>query len=285
MNNIYWLLVSSVIFSSCNACADGKVLDVKDDQFNSLHFRNFNQSYGGWNDVEYSSVKIAFKLYAFPEKTDPLEAKVVVSSDIELMSPNKKYLLLQRTYAGQIIDDQGANVLSAQEYCDMVSLNDGCVKNIGSAQQCDGTWDGQTWKVSTGETFNFSKEGFPPQKLISNFSNLPSNNSRAFSLVNLIFMGIPSYMACYPPEKNVTEYNNIGFYLSQGGEHLLAIQIYDKLLSLAPSRVPLKLNMADSLWAVGKKDKAKIFYNAYRNGMLKIGRIDSIPARVAERVE
>lgn len=82
-------------------------------------------------------------------------------------------------------------------------------------------------------------------------------------------MGVSSYMACYPPEKSISEYNDIGFYFTQGGEHLLAMQIYKRLLTLAPDRVPLKLNVADSLWALGKHNEAKPYYIAYREAMLK----------------
>ena len=97
-------------------------------------------------------------------------------------------------------------------------------------------------------------------------------------------MGVSSYMACYPPEWNIPEYNNIGFYLAQDGEHLLAMQIYSILLKLAPDRTPLKINVADTLWALNKQDDAKSLYTSYRDAMLKQGRGSKIPTRVNERL-
>jgi hypothetical protein len=201
-----------------------------------------------------------------------------------MVSPDKKYVIVQRTNAGETVDEQGKNVISEQAYCDVVSLENGCVENIGSVNQCDGAWQGQNWKVAAGEIFDFSKGGVPPRQLISKVSNLSSDEFRASSLRDWIFMGVPSYMACYPPEKNISEYNDIGFYFAQGGEHLLAMQIYNKLLSFAPDRVPLKLNVADSLWALGKQEEAKSFYADYRESMLKKGTANKVPARVEERL-
>ena len=91
-------------------------------------------------------------------------------------------------------------------------------------------------------------------------------------------------MACYPPEKNISEYNDIAFYFAQGGEHLLAMQIYNRLLAVAADRVPLKLNVADSLWVLGKHDEAKPYYAEYRKAMRKKGVESKVPKRVEERL-
>lgn len=280
--NIWFLIVSTLLVSSASYAADN-VLDIKDDKSNSLNFSKFNQKYGGWSEVEYSSANNNFKLYAVPTKMDPVESGVVASSDEESMSPDKKYLLLQRTRAGEIVDEQGNSVLSAQAYCDMVSLESGCVKNIGSAQQCDGTWDGQNWKVSTGEIFDFTKGGISPKQLLSKISSLSPDDARSSSIREWLFMGVASYTACYPPEKNVAELNDIAFYLAKGGEHLVALQIYTKLASVAPDRIPLKLNIADSLWAAGKLVDAKSYYADYQSAMKKNGDEKKIPKRVELR--
>ncbi len=194
---------------------------------------------------------------------------IVVSSSIDMVSPGKRYVMVQRTNAGEVIDEEGNRIISSQAYCDAVSLETGCVKNVGSALQCDGAWQGQKWKITTGETFDFLTGGMSPQYLLSEVANVASSESRSDSLRDSFFMGVSSYMACYPPEKSISEYNDIGFYFTQGGEHLLAMQIYKRLLTLAPDRVPLKLNVADSLWALGKHNEAKPYYIAYREAMLK----------------
>ncbi|KPN88340.1 tetratricopeptide repeat protein [Pseudomonas nunensis] len=275
-------LLFLLVVRPCSAGEESLVIDGV--QQSSLMFRSFDKKYGGWSDIEYKGSGGTFRLYALPNKTGPSEEGVVGNSDVDMVSPDKKYVIVQRTNAGETVDEQGKNIISEQAYCDVVSLESGCVENIGSVNQCDGAWQGQNWKVAEGEIFNFSKGGVSPRQLISKVSNLSSDEFRASSLRDWIFMGVPSYMACYPPEKNISEYNDIGFYFAQGGEHLLAMQIYNKLLSFAPDRVPLKLNIADSLWALGKKEEAISFYADYRDSMLKKGNEKKVPARVEERL-
>ena len=82
-----------------------------------------------------------------------------------------------------------------------IFLESGCVKDVGSVSQCDGAWADGKWKVTTGEIFDFFKDGESPKQLIANVANLSSNKFRAGALKNHIFMGVSSYMACYPPEK------------------------------------------------------------------------------------
>ncbi|RMP59543.1 hypothetical protein ALQ18_200059 [Pseudomonas marginalis pv. marginalis] len=263
--------------------ADDDFFDIEGVEKNSLKFSGFDQKYGGWVDVEFSRADGKIRLYAVPQKNKPLEEGVVASSDVSLMSPDKKYIIVQRTNAGEIVDEQGDSIVSAQAYCDMISLENGCVKNIGSAQQCDGAWVGDNWKLSTGYVFDFSKEGISPSQLISKTSNLSPDDYRSSSLRDWLFMGGESYMACFPPERNISELNDIGYYLAKGGEHLFSIQIYNRLLNIAPGRVPLKLNVADSLWALGRLSEAKTYYGEYRDAMMQKGDAGKIPKRVELR--
>jgi hypothetical protein len=261
--------------------ADMAPTDINGAKGSALQFSSWNDRYGGWNDIAYTGANGAFKLYTLPHKVEPTDYGVVASSDADTISPDKKYLIIQRTEAGEITDEQGNNIISAQAYCDAISLENGCIKKVGGRNECEGTWTGQKFKMTTGGIFDFSKEGVSPKQLITEVSGL---SLRAPALKESLFMGVSSYMACYPPQGNITEYNNIGFYLAQDGEHLLAMQIYSILLKLAPGRTPLKINVADTLWALNKQDDAKSFYTSYRDAMLKQGRGSKIPARVNERL-
>jgi hypothetical protein len=46
----------------------------------------------------------------------------------------------------------------------------------------------------------------------------------------------------------------------------------------------LKLNVADSLWALGKHSEAKPYYAEYRKAMRKKGIASKVPKRVEERL-
>jgi hypothetical protein len=284
MFNKYHAVTLLVLLFARLSHADTEPLDINGDNDSVLRFRNFDEKYGGWSDIEYKGAAGVFNMYVVPSKMAPSEEGIVANSGIDMVSPDKKYVIVQRTNAGEVIDEEGNKVISSQVYCDAVSLETGCIKNIGSALQCDGVWQGQKWKITTEETFDFSKGGMSPQYLLSEVANASSNESRSDSLRDSLFMGVPSYIACYPPEKSISEYNDIGFYFAQGGEHLLAMQIYNRLLSLAHDRVPLKLNVADSLWALGKHDEAKSYYVAYREAMMKKSGASKVPKRVEERL-
>ena len=276
-----WLVLLFTL--PCHGDEDPLPLDITGANGSLLQFKSWHQ-HGGWSDIEYKGPNGAFRIYDLPSQQESTGIGTVIFSDAESVSPDKKFLLVYRTVFGDVIDEQGNAVNSEQAHCEAVALESGCVKDVGSVFQCDGAWVGGKWKVTTGEIFDFSKEGMSPQRLISEVANLSSSESRSNSLKDLIFMGVPSYMACYPPEKSISEYNDVGFYFAQGGEHLLAMQIYNRLLNLAPDRVPLKLNIADSLWALGKRDEAKLFYVAYREAMLKKGVASKLPKRVDERL-
>lgn len=281
----YCSILLVVLLFSFKCFADESLIDIKGGGSGLLMFRDFNQKYGGWSDVRFSSSGSGFRLYSVPVKMLPVESGVVASSDADRVSPDKKYLMVQRTDAGEVVDEQGNSTISAQAYCDMVSLDTGCVKNVGSALQCDGTWAGGGWKVSTGEVFDFLKEGISPSQLVSKVSSLSPDESRSNSLRDWLFMGAESYMACFPSRENISQLNDIGYYLDQGGEHVFAMQFYNKLLSVAPGRIPLKLNIADSLWAMGKLSEAKSYYVEYQKMMTQKGDEKKIPKRVELRVK
>lgn len=250
----------------------------------SLSFKYYEEKYGGWNDVQYQGSTDGFSIYSLPTQLAGYENGVVASSDIGLVSGDKKYVIVQRTNPGEVVDGEGSEIVSSPVYCDMVSLETGCVENVGSVQQCDGAWLDNKWKSAEGGVFEFSNGGISPKQLISDVVGVSENESRASALRDSVFMGIASYMACYPPEKNISEYNDIAFYFAQGGEHLLAMQIYNRLLAVAADRVPLKLNVADSLWVLGKHDEAKPYYAEYRKAMRKKGVASKVPKRVEERL-
>ncbi|KJZ48499.1 type IV pilus biogenesis/stability protein PilW [Pseudomonas fluorescens] len=277
-------LVAFLTFLVTPLCrAEGEPLVVNGVGGGFLRFSGWDKLHNGWNNVEYKGTGSSFAIYSLPTSSAPSGVSTLISTEKE--SPDKKRMLLMRVVSGEVSDGQGYSENSEQAYCDVVSLETGCVENIGSALQCDGAWVGEKWKDSTGERFDFVKSSLTPKSMIDQVSKISSSEFRAASLKDLMFMGVSSYMACNPPQSNVTAYNDIGFYFAEGGEHLLAMQIYQRLLSVAPDRVPLKLNVADSLWALGKHGEAKPYYINYRSAMLGKGLGNKIPQRVVERLK
>ncbi|WP_046236932.1 tetratricopeptide repeat protein [Pseudomonas syringae pv. coryli] len=265
--------------------ADTDPVDIIGIGGSALHFSHFNEKFGGWSHVEYTSPTHRFFLYAPPDGIGDSGVSVVAGSDNSMVSPDQKNVLIQRTMLGYVEDPQGNRIISEQTYCDAIALETGCARNLGSAIQCDGEWVGNAWKDTTGRLIDFSKPGTSPQEVRNQASTLSSAKSRALSLSDTLFMGVPSYMACYPVKENIAAYNDLGFYFAEGGEHLWAMQVYEKLLDLAQERIPLQLNIADSLWALGQRNDAKSHYAIYRDAMLKKGSVNKIPNRVQLRLK
>ena len=284
MSDKYFLFVILCFVSIHTANADMKNIEIRGVGSTSLKARSFNEKYGGWRDIEYSGAGASFKIYAVPSGMDTSAEGVVAYPSADSLSPDKRYLLTQRTNAGEVIDDEGNSFISSQAYCDLISMDTGCTVNVGSVFQCDGAWQGEQWKMANGDVFDISSAGVPPKSLLAKMAGLVEKESRASILRDYVFMGMPSYMACYPPEQYIHDYNDVAFYFAQGGEYLLAMQIYERILPLAPLRVPLKLNVADSLWALGKHDQAKRYYAEYREAMKRKDMVSKVPERVGERL-
>lgn len=281
---IAFAAIQLAVYNTC-VLADDNSLAIEGAGGGALSLKQWDESHGGWLDVEYESPKAAFRIYGLPGKLGGVSSGTSVSTDLDMVSPDKHFVIVQRTASGLVSNEEGKDVESDQAFCDVVSLDTGCVEYSGGIAQCDGNWDGNRWKMSSGGYLDLSKSAMPPRKLISEISKLSSNQARSNSLRDLMYMGPKSYMACFPPEENISQYNDLGFYFAQGGEHALAMQIYNRLLTVSPERIPLQLNVADSLWALGKQGAAKSYYSAYRDAMQKKGSESKIPQRVSDRAE
>lgn len=87
----------------------------------------------------------------------------------------------------------------------------------------------------------------------------------------------------FPISKStIVAYNDFGYALGLSGEEGLAYDVLNKVESVAPDRVALKLNIADVLW-VSDKDKSKAYYKEYVELMRKHGKEELIPESALER--
>jgi hypothetical protein len=100
--------------------------------------------------------------------------------------------------------------------------------------------------------------------------------------MGLVFLSPESYMACHPPAQNVQAYNDLGFYLAEGGKDELALKFYRGVEAVG-KRTVLMLNIADSLWRLDRKDEAQRYYSQYRDAMSADGKAQKIPQRAVER--
>ncbi|WP_338800345.1 tetratricopeptide repeat protein [Pseudomonas sp. RSB 5.4] len=152
-----------------------------------------------------------------------------------------------------------------------------------SPRFCLGKWVGNQWFSEDGEVLTPTLETESPRDWLKYISTINAAQSRADSIESgLTFLSPESYMACYPPVQNVQAYNDLGFYLAEGGRDELALKFYRGVEAVG-KRTVLMLNIADSLWRLDRKDEAQRYYSQYRDAMSADGKAQKIPRRVVER--
>jgi hypothetical protein len=86
--------------------------------------------------------------------------------------------------------------------------------------------------------------------------------------------------------KDVTKWNDIGYYLEQGHFYSMATDILTEVLKINSNRVVAYLNLADAQWGNGDKSDAKKSYQKYVELMKSQGKdLKKIPQRVYDRIK
>ncbi|MBV4472797.1 tetratricopeptide repeat protein [Pseudomonas sp. COW3] len=217
-------------------------------------------------------------------KTFPLfGADIGADGHSNMLSPDKKTLLLDPVIFGMLSEENGEEKLVLQQHCAVISMETGCVLADRWATFCVGQWKGNQWVAEGGDVLTPALETRSPKELLKHVSSNEPAQSRAESIEwGLVFLSPESYMACHPPAQNVQAYNDWGFYLAEGGKDELALKFYRGVEAVG-KRTVLMLNIADSLWRLDRKDEAQRYYGQYRDAMSAEGKARKIPQRVVER--
>lgn len=92
---------------------------------------------------------------------------------------------------------------------------------------------------------------------------------------------IDSYLSRYPLSKyTVNHYNNIAFYLIEGGVSEPAIYLLEKIISKFKDREVAYINLGDAYLLDNQKDKAINMYSIYVSKMKDKGKESRIPSRI-----
>jgi tetratricopeptide (TPR) repeat protein len=84
--------------------------------------------------------------------------------------------------------------------------------------------------------------------------------------------------------KNITDYNNIAYYLEQASAYKEAIYLLEKIIEKFPHRTVAYINLGDAYWGDNNKEKAKKAYQTYIQQMKEQGKERRIPKKILERV-
>ena len=90
-------------------------------------------------------------------------------------------------------------------------------------------------------------------------------------------------LAHYITTENVSDINDLAFYLSEAGRAFDALPVLLKIAKEYPARVVAKLNLADAYWENGYKSEAKKEYARYIVEMRSRGLESKVPVRARVR--
>ena len=74
--------------------------------------------------------------------------------------------------------------------------------------------------------------------------------------------------------------NDYGFFLQETGKDKEAVTVFQKVVTVDSSREVAYLNLADSLWKLGRQDEAKPLYEKYKKLMKSENLAHKVPSRV-----
>src|SRR5699024_9698791 len=66
---------------------------------------------------------------------------------------------------------------------------------------------------------------------------------------------------------NLEQYNNIAYYFEKLSYYDQASQLLEQIIRINSNRIVAYLNLADTYWGLGDKEKSKLFYQQYKDKM------------------
>jgi len=126
----------------------------------------------------------------------------------------------------------------------------------------------------------------------NNFENLHSTlaNEKKLSdfMVSFTLSDVKKMISETPIQvNNIDQYNNLAYNLAQTKNgNQLAVYILNEIIRKCPKRIVAYLNLADSYWLIGEKEKAVENYKTYLS-LMKSQRKDlnKVPKYVGERIK
>jgi hypothetical protein len=282
---IVFLLFADFAIADCGTGSRLKIIAGSGGSMVTLS--DWNCNVDAWGGVKYQGNGKEFSMYSTKNPESSRAGRIFISPVPEGLSQDKNYLKIQRVVRGELYLEDGSKKETENSYCDTISMSAGCVIKSSPASSCSGHWVAGRWKLFStggGDEEGLSLVTPPPKGILESISKVSGKEGKASAILDNMYMGVDSYMACYPPgQKNLADFNDIAFYLAEGGDNYNSLKIYGVLEKIAPSRIVLKLNMADALWASGEKQKARSYYRGYASAMVRAGLRGKIPSRVELR--
>lgn len=224
--------------------------------------------------------------------------KMSILIDEEGLSPDRKFLtIISIEYYGSEMDGALRNASNYHELykCNFVSTETGEIVDYGTSIDCVFKWDtvysGQLILKDLvdddGNTLVRSlldKEESPQKIHYSNLSSVikqvePLYHAKNYAKIREIAEKTIIDLSAIS-SKNVTALNNLGYYYSEAGAYVEALQILSAVTKKFYDRAVACLNLADTYRYMKNMDTAKFYYRQYITIMSESGKQDKIPQRV-----
>ncbi|KAA1245172.1 M48 family metallopeptidase [Aquimarina sp. RZ0] len=85
--------------------------------------------------------------------------------------------------------------------------------------------------------------------------------------------------------ENLSKYNDIAYYLEQSKAYDEGVFLLEKIVNEVPNRTVAYINLGDTYWGLGEKQKCKEAYKTYIEQMKTNDKASKIPKRVMERLK
>lgn len=123
------------------------------------------------------------------------------------------------------------------------------------------------------------RSGHDLARIESELKDSAAPDGRTISYWNDVLVEIPI------DRSSVTQYNNIAYYLEQGGAYEPAIHLLEHIVEAFPRRTVAYINLGDAYWGHGDRNAAIDAYKTYIRLLEEEGREDRAPGYVRERIE
>jgi len=117
-------------------------------------------------------------------------------------------------------------------------------------------------------------------------SQVNPQDDKAGKKQNRLAGWLKAWKACeVEPKDYAPGLTDYGFFLQEAGDHKAAVPIFEAAIKASPQYVVAYLNLADSLWALGRQAEAKERYRTYQRLMAAENKRERIPPRVTEQLQ
>lgn len=247
------------------------------------------------------------------EQNNEVEMALGFNPEVGL-SPDRKFMMVftfdyPTTNISPNNNDE-ATSKTGSFHCHFISTETGKIVYTGIGKQCEFEWHPNYSGVIKINQYDVKNEVWKYNKLFSLRHHYCSNDHECPELTNHVYKTIkyedvkeviPLIKSLYQDQayeqireiaaekvfnledisqKNIEEFNQLGYYYLEAGASGEAIQILSAICIYDNSQASATLNLADTYWHIKDYDRAEYYYIQYVSIMKNMDKLNDIPERI-----